>query len=143
MLCIYTFIKSGYVSSWKMPDRKERMMPFFFIAIMLGISAFKTWDGPFEFCTKLILCAAIALFCNSLLLFFTKASVHTMAMVGGATAFLKEGINWNNNLMIFIAALLFFFAGITASSRLILKAHTISEILYGAIIGILVILPII
>lgn len=144
ILCIYTFKRSGYVTSWHIPDQKQRILPFAFIAILMGITAFNLWDSPaFLFVAKVVLCAALALLISTILLFFTKPSAHTMAIVGAATAFLKEGLTWHNNQMILAGAVLFFIAGITATARLLLDAHTFSEILLGALIGIFVILPII
>jgi len=144
ILCIYTFKRSGYITSWQIPDKKQRTLPFAFIAILMGITAFNLWESPsFLFVAKLVLCAGLALLINTLLLFYTKPSAHIMAIVGGAAAFFKEGLTWHNNQMILVAAILFFIAGITASARLLLNAHTFSEILFGALIGIFVILPII
>lgn len=144
ILCIFTFKRSGYITSWHITDQKQRILPFAFIAVLMGITAFNLWESPsFIFVAKLVLCAGLALLINTLLLFYTKPSAHMMAIVGGAVAFFKEGLTWHSNQMIMVAAILFFIAGITATARLLLNAHTFNEILLGSLIGIFVILPII
>ena len=143
ILALNTFKRAGYISSFHLPNQKERFLPFIFIAALLAISAYQIWDGSFNTVAIMILCSAIALFVNASLLTFTKASVHTMAMAGGAAYFLKEGIYWQNNQFILLACFFILFTGIVATSRLVLKAHNFKEILIGLLIGILVILCII
>ena len=65
-----------------------------------------------------------------------------MAIAAGATAYLKEGFTWYSNDLLLIGTILILLIGIIASARLFLNAHTFPEILLGALIGILVILPI-
>lgn len=145
LLSLFIVKHSGYISSWHIENRKERIIPFFIVAIMMGISSFKLLDNnALEFCGKISLSASIGLLINiPFLYFWNKPSAHVMAIVGGTTAFLKEGMAWYSNDLIIIGGILLFIAGIIASARLILKSHSLSEILLGGLIGFLVILPII
>jgi len=145
MMSLYIVKKSGYISSWKIENRKERIIPFAIVGLMMFISALRLLDNSaLEFCGKIALAASIGLIANIPFLFFwCKPSAHVLACSAGAFAFLKEGFSWYSNDLILIGAIFIFLTGLIASARLWLNAHTILEILLGALIGILVILPII
>jgi len=65
-----------------------------------------------------------------------KASIHMVAM--SALCFFVIGLSMHNELnIIYTIASLFLITGIVASSRLVMKAHTIEELIIGYISGML------
>ena len=126
-----------------MKNRKERIIPFTIIGLMMFISSFKLIDNSgLAICGWWILSAGIALWLTvPLLIFWGKPSAHMLPMGAAVALFMHEGYVWASNDMLFISGIAILCAGFVASSRLFLKAHTNKELIVGTILGILVILP--
>ncbi len=72
----------------------------------------------------------------ALIFFKIKASIHMIAM--SALSFFVIGLSMHNELnIIYTIASLFLITGIVASSRLVMKAHTIEELIIGYVSGML------
>jgi len=72
----------------------------------------------------------------ALIFFKIKASIHMIAM--SALSFFVIGLSMHNELnIIYTIASLFLITGIVASSRLVMKAHTIEELIIGYAAGML------
>ncbi|MDB4347198.1 phosphatase PAP2 family protein [Bacteroidia bacterium] len=144
MMSLFIVKKSGYISSWKIENRKERIIPFAIVGLMMFISSIQLLDNSaLVYCGNIALAASIGLVVSiPFLIYCCKPSAHVMAIAAGATAYLKEGFTWYSNDLLLIGTILILLVGIIASARLFLNAHTFPEILLGALIGILVILPI-
>lgn len=128
-----------------MDIRKERILPFFFISIMMFIISFKlVGDSGLAIIGWWIMSSSLALaVCIPFLWFWNKPSAHIMPLGAAIALFMHEGLVWHNNSLLLAAALALVVWGLVASSRLQLKAHNFTEIVIGTIIGILVILPLI
>ncbi len=77
----------------------------------------------------------ITTFIAFVLLFFKiKSSIHMIGI--SALSFFVIGLSIHNQInIIYTIATLFFFAGVIASSRLYMKAHTMTELVLGYVIG--------
>jgi hypothetical protein len=71
-----------------------------------------------------------------LLFFLIKSSIHMIGI--GAITFFVIGLSIHNQInLLFLIAIHFLVTGIIASSRLVMKAHTVKELIIGYAIGIL------
>lgn len=143
LLSIYVVYKSGYLHSYQMHHRKERIIPFLFISIMMFIISYKLIENSgLEIVGWWILSAGLALLLSiPILYFWMKPSAHVMPLSAGVALFLHEGFEWYSNDLIHLATVTVLILGLVASARLYLKAHKPVELLIGTILGILVILP--
>ena len=131
---------TGNISSLKLQNRKERLLPFFYITIFYGFTAYyftrqmlvtSITSGIFILTAIMILAAAI-------ITFFWKISVHSLSM-GGVTGILfvitamvpESPINY-----LFFAAIII--SGLVLSARLKLQAHTPAQVYSGFVLGLFV-----
>ena len=125
------------IDSFHMSTIEERKFPtllFISISYILGNWLFKS---------TIVDILALSFFGYGLGLIFSyvlfyfklKISLH-MAAIGGLIGFLICFSHYYTINIIFLLAVLFMLSGVIASSRLLLKAHNIKEIVLGYVLGI-------
>lgn len=128
----------GFVSSFQLRSQKDRIIPyiacttFYFWAYF----AFKREGAAPPFFNAFFLGVFIAIVIGMVANTYVKISMHTIGW-GGVVGFLlmlMVGMNMNISLALIVT---FLISGIVATARLILGAHTPSEIYTGFILGIL------
>jgi len=127
----------GSIQSLYLESRQERILPFLFISLMYSLVAFLFYFKlPFSAnFNKLMMIVAALVIVATLITFFYKVSVHSLAL-GGLIGILFPLIRFSPALLLpttFIIAI----AGLVISSRLLLGAHTPRETLVGSLAGIL------
>jgi len=127
----------GSIQSLYLESRRERILPFIFISLMYSLIAFLFYYKlPFSAnFNKLMLIVAALVVIATLITFFYKVSVHSLAL-GGFIGILFPLIRFSPSLLLpttFIVVLM----GVVISSRLLLGAHTPRETLIGSLAGIL------
>jgi hypothetical protein len=127
----------GSIQSLQLASRRERILPFIFISLMYGLVAFLFYYKlPFSAnFNRLMLIVAMLVVIATIITFFYKVSVHSLAM-GGFVGILFPLIRFSPTLLwptTFIVAIM----GVVISSRLLLEAHTPRETLIGSLAGIL------
>lgn len=128
----------GFVGSIRLEAQKDRIIPYV-STIIFYFWTFYTlirqgWSP--EFFNAFFLGIFIAVIISFVLNNFAKVSMHTTGW-GGVLGFLfcmMWGLDMNVALPL---ALAFMLAGLAATSRLVLHAHTTSEVYVGFIVGIL------
>lgn len=134
-LGIFLLMKGGHISDLDVSKRTERIFPYLIVLIssLSGVYLLYRVQMPW-WVIKLFIGSA---FSTVLAFFITlkwKISAHTMAfgcLMGSAVLIcLQEGIN-----PVAILSILFLLAGIQASSRLYLKAHTMGQVCCGFLLG--------
>jgi hypothetical protein len=136
---IYLFKMLGTISSLKMETRRERVMPFIFIAgvycavtYMIIRTTGIYWTDTF---IRFLLIVDGLVIASMLITFFYKASIHSLAISGLVGIFLPLN-KMSEQVYVFYATLgLIVVAGIVMSARLQLNAHTPREVLVGGLIG--------
>ncbi|MGJ8683614.1 MAG: hypothetical protein ACSHWW_03260 [Nonlabens sp.] len=138
-MLIFAILKLlGVVSSVHLPDIKDRITPLVSYAVLLLIlirSGFN--DGrhaPLYYFFVGVLIATIVAVILAILKY--KLSLHLMAM-GGAIGFalmLHASVEIPS---VFVIAILFVLAGLTATSRLSMKAHKGHELIFGFSVGLI------
>jgi hypothetical protein len=136
---IYLFKVFGIISSFQMPTRKERILPFIFITLIYCTVTYLMvnqsgiyWRDTFM---RFFLIIDALVIVSLLITFFYRASVHALALSGIVGIFLPLN-KMAENISIFYATIgLIVVAGVVMSARLQLNAHTPREILVGSLLG--------
>jgi hypothetical protein len=128
----------GKVDTIMLSDTNQRKIPLLMqmaLTVIL-ITESVTIDRFFEL-FFFFLAGLISTFLAFALLFTNvKSSIHMIGI--GAITFFVIGLSIHNQLnIIFLIAVMFFVTGIIASSRLVMKAHSVKELIIGYIIGIM------
>jgi len=127
----------GSIQSLYFESRRERIMPFIFISLLYSAFAYLFYyKFPFSSnFNRLMLIVAALVIVATVITFFYKVSVHSLAM-GGLIGILFPLIRFSPTLLLpttFIVAM----TGVVISSRLMLDAHTPRETLVGGVAGLL------
>jgi len=133
-----TFLKfTGFVTGFELANRKERMLPFFFITFWYFISAFLlisklslSWHMAIVMCGTTLLIAILTIITR-----WYKISIHSAGIWGAAgflTVIAVKGHQIDATLPLIIT---FLAAGAVGSARLYLNAHTLNQVILGAITG--------
>ncbi len=136
ILMFYLLKNRGLISSFQLPKVRERILPLIFnIGIVLLVinrilPANELIELYYFFVGILIstitsLVLAIAKF---------KASIHMIAVGGTLMFFIALSVHYNININGSLA-LFFIIVGAVATSRLLLKAHVVIELIIGLAIG--------
>jgi membrane-associated phospholipid phosphatase len=127
------------ISSLELPTVKDRIYPFLFTILIYLISWLilkenSVFKGVLAQVFLFGLTAIFLLFCLS---FWLKASAHVLAMAALMGMLLRLVFHYNevNHLLFLLLSILL--TGAVASSRLLLKAHTMLEVIIGASCGLL------
>ena len=131
---------TGNISSLKLQNRKERLLPFFYITIFYGFTAyyFSRQMVVTDITSGIFILTAMMILTTSIVTFFWKISVHSVSMGGVVgllfviTAMLPESpVNY-----LLLAAILI--SGLVLSARLKLQAHTPAQVYMGFVLGLLI-----
>ena len=131
---------TGNISSLKLQNRKERLLPFFYISIFYGFTAyyFSRQMLVTDITSGIFILTAMMILAASIVTFFWKISVHSVSMGGVVgllfviTAMLPESpVNY-----LLLAAILI--SGLVLSARLKLQAHTPAQVYMGFVLGLLI-----
>lgn len=128
------------ISTIRLTDRKERVMPFLFVTVYYGLTTYL-------FSSKVVLGQTlIVIFCSitaiillvaliSLLIKISAHSAGAWGMVGFMTAL---HFKYPDSQLFFPIIAAVVMAGIISSSRLALNEHNLKEISYGALMGLII-----
>jgi len=134
-LGIFLLMKSGHISDLDVSKRTERIFPYLIVLISSAAGCYLLYRVQMPWWIIKLFIGSIL---STILAFFItlkwKISAHTMAfgcVMGSALLIcLQEAIN-----PLFILSIMFLLAGVQASSRLYLKAHTMGQVCCGFLLG--------
>lgn len=134
----YLMRSLGLIRSKILLDKKERRLPLAFYALLLFIlikHSFSTFVIPelYYYFLGVLISTLAAL---ALILAGRKASLHMMSIASLIVFVISISIYYNMRF-ISVTAFLILCAGGVASSRLLVKAHSLGELALGMLIGIL------
>jgi hypothetical protein len=131
---------TGTIKSLQLKSRKERIIPFFYITLFYGFTAYyfseqmlvtSLTSGVFILITIMIAVAAV-------ITLFWKISVHSLGM-GGSVGILLTIVYFTPETRIkYILLGAIIVSGMVMSARLNLNAHTPSQVYFGFLLGLLV-----
>jgi membrane-associated phospholipid phosphatase len=134
-LGIWLLKKSGHISDLDVSIRSERLFPYLIVVISEATACYLLYRAQMPWwIIKLFLGSIIASIVAFLITFKWKISAHTTAF--GcliAATFLVLLNQATESLLVFSVMILL--AGVQASSRLYLKAHTLGQVFCGFLLG--------
>ena len=138
LLIIVVFKKLKFIKNYKIETIKERKLPIalmVFLFYLLGTTISNVANlrdlGLLFYATSLALFIVYILF-----LIRIKASVHLLSL-GIFTGFFMLLSNIHSKSFVIVIMILFLIAGVLATARLKLKAHTSKEVYIGFFIGLI------
>jgi membrane-associated phospholipid phosphatase len=134
---IIMFRYFGTISNYAMRERNERLVPFVAISIIYLVMIFLFYNKlPLsENFNKLMAIVTALVVVSTLITFFYKVSVHSIAASGLIGIMLPLNKAIENNVLLWPTAIALVIAGLIMSARLYLNAHTFNEVLTGALAG--------
>ena len=134
----YLLLTLGKIDSIMVPELSQRKFPLLIQILLLVILIQKsiTIDRVYELFFFFI-GAIISTFLALLLLFFNKkASLHMLG-ISSLTTFVIGLSIYNEVNLIYTISLLVLCNGFVASSRLVMRAHTLKELIIGFLCGVI------
>lgn len=127
---------TGSVRDLTMPQREQRILPFIFISIIyIFVTLMFYWKFPIPNLLRLMIIVTALVVFSTIITFFFKVSVHSVAMWGAIGMMLPMNKVSEENTLLIPTVLVILCAGLVMSARLSLNAHTPREILVGSISG--------
>jgi len=141
-LNIFLFKALGTISSVVLQHRRERLVPFSFVTVLYILITWLLYartriglnDNLLKF---LLLIDALVLFAT-IITFFYKVSVHSMAIWGFIGILLPLNKISEEGMLFAPTIIVILLAGVVMAARLQLNAHTPREVMVGAIAGLLI-----
>lgn len=124
------------IRSLTLDSREERLFPFTLITIFYGLFAFLFYKLHFnnDF-NKLMFIIFLLVLASLIFTFFFKISIHSIAIAGGVGILLPLNKALDEPTLLLPTVVLIALAGLVMSARLVLGAHTLREVLHGALVG--------
>ncbi len=131
---------TGNIASLKLENRKERLLPFFYITIFYSFTAyyFSRQMLVTELTSGIFILIAIMIFTAAIITFFWKISVHSLSMGGfvGLIFIITAMVPDSPFQYLLFAVILV--SGLILSARLKLQAHTPTQVYVGFIVGLFI-----
>jgi len=130
----------GTISSYKLENRAERVIPFVAITLIYLVTAF-LFFFKLRFSTNfsfLLLIVSVLVLTAVVLNFFLKISVHALAAWGGVGILLPLNKAIEQPDLLWPTAGAILITGFIMAARLYLNAHTPREILVGSVSGFII-----
>jgi len=137
LLFFYLLKAFGKVDTIMISDANQRKIPLLLNIMLLGVLVTQgIRKEMFPELHHYLLGGLLSSILAFIMIYFkTKSSIHMLGM--GALTFFVIGLDIANDLTLYYTiATLFVVTGFVASSRLVMKAHTLYELFFGYIIGI-------
>lgn len=136
LMLLFAMKRIAMIGSYHLVTIEERKFPlllFISISVFIGYWLFKT--SIVNLLSLFYFGYGLSLIIILVLLYFKrKISLHTAA-VGGLVGFLVYFSYFYKINLLLLISIFFFLGGVIATARLQMKAHTLSEVLIGFLIG--------
>lgn len=133
---IYYLKKQGLIESFQMQKVEERVYPYGIILLFYALTSWLFWSINLPvYYLAILLCSTLSIvFLLLLALLQVKVSAHLTAIAGilGMLITVNQIYGMDTLLLLSMAVIL---CGLIASSRLVLKAHKPTELVFGFFLG--------
>jgi len=135
LLSVFILLLTKKIDSLEMPKKEERFLPILFASIwmILGFYFMKEIFSYAPIMKSIYLGAIYVMLISLLITKKWKISLHMLAIGGATGVFIMLEFLFGQNLMLLLITILI--SGILGYSRLSLKAHSLSQIYAGFIVG--------
>lgn len=126
------------ISSFRLSNRKERTMPFFFVSIYYALTTYLFANKVVLGRTVVVIFLAITavIFLVALITIFYKISAHSAGAWGVVGFLLGLYFKYPDNHLYYPILATVVLAGVINSSRLLLNEHDLKEVFWGSVLGI-------
>ena len=127
------------ISNFWLNNRKERILPFFFMTVFYGLTAymFITKIKVNGFLTVILITMTVMVLVVTLITIYWKISVHSTALSGLVGFILGLMVKVPSTELLYPLVTSILLTGAVMSARLALNAHTPVQILGGSIVGLI------
>ena len=128
------------ISSLSLKNRRERVLPFFFIALYYGVTTY-LFEEKFPVNSHLILIFTTItglILIVTLVTTFWKISAHSVGINGLLGFLVAIDIRFPDSQLLLPILLVVLVSGVVMSARLILNAHNLSQVLLGGFTGFII-----
>jgi hypothetical protein len=129
----------GTIPSMMMMDRRDRVVPFTFIALFyIMMTALFYWKFHLGFqdnVFKFLIVIDLLVIASTIITFFYKVSVHAIGICGLMGIMIPLNKISEDHLLFYPTLGLLVIAGAVMSARLYLNVHTLREVMVGAMVG--------
>lgn len=127
----------GSINSYLLTDHKQRIIPFFFIALIyMLVTALFYFKLPISASfIKMMIIVTVLVLASAIITVFYKISVHSLGMWGCIGILLPLNKAVEDGSLIWLTCGAIVVAGIVMWARLLLNAHTPREVLAGSLVG--------
>ncbi len=135
-ILIYLLLKIGLISDLSLKVRKERFYPYFITLLSYSAMVVFYYKAQMPVWFLMMMAGSIAIMVIAILItLFWKISAHMFGVGGliGGVMSVCYYVEHSNPYWLFIG--LFILAGAIGTSRLILKRHTLSQVIAGFLLG--------
>lgn len=136
---LFFFRQLGVIRSLIMQQRKERIMPFLFIALLYiattALLYYKSRIGITDNVFRLFLVIDVLVVTALVITVFYKASIHSLAACGMLGILLPMNKAVEDGSLLYPLLGVMLLTGLVLSARLQLQAHTPRQVLVGATAG--------
>jgi len=141
-LNIFLFKALGTISSVVLQHRRERLVPFSFVTVLYILITWllyaRTRIGLNDNLLKFLVLIDVLVLIATIMTFFYKVSVHSMAIWGFIGILLPLNKISEQGMLFAPTIIVILLAGVVMAARLQLNAHTPREVMVGAITGLLI-----
>ncbi|MCH8902799.1 MAG: hypothetical protein IIA45_02655 [Bacteroidetes bacterium] len=135
LMMVYVFYKIKIIKSLLMKKKEERLQPLVINLVIYTILYFQLkGDGYPTILNLTLLAGAVAAFITIVINFFTKISLHSIAIAGLATLVYCTSESSSFKIQTLLYTLLIL-AGVVGTARLVLNAHKPIQIYLGYFVG--------
>ena len=129
----------GLIDSYHIPERKQRVLPFVVISLLYVSITFMFWQQskihPSENFMKLLMIIDVMVIMSTIMTFFCRVSIHSLSIWGVIGILLPLNSIAGGEGLFYATVIAVVLAGFIMSSRLVLQAHTLQEVLWGSATG--------
>ena len=131
---------TGNISSLKLLNRKERLLPFFYITIFYSFTAyfFSRQMLVTDVTSGIFILTAIMILTAAIITFFWKISVHSLSMGGAVGLLFVITAMMPDSPVNYLLLATIIISGLVLSARLKLQAHTPAQVYIGFVVGLFI-----
>ena len=133
------FRVNGRIRDLNLVNAHDRRLPFVLISLLYaGVTLMFYWKFPVPNILRLLMIINALIVIATVITFFYKVSIHSLAMWAMVGIFLFLEKATNSGIFLYLLVVIILFAGVVMSSRLLLNAHTPREVMIGSTLGLII-----
>lgn len=131
---------TGTIRSLHLKDRRERLVPFFYITVFYGFTAyyFSSQMIVSRLTEGIFILTAVSIFIGAVITIFWKISIHGLGIGGVVGILLVLAVSIPESSIGYALFASFLVAGLVISARLRLNAHTPAQVYAGFVLGLFI-----